>query len=172
MEETLQHDPRTKQMIKDLLYSFLYSRVQQQFKQRLDTLITRNTVILGATHKSFIYKGIVYSCDSERMPRRMNRLAIQLIPDMDDYLADLKQLNDHELPFVLGFINQVLNASNDLHDYLRILPQSVHQPIEQLIATCPCRAKHLTDEDVNAIQTKNQQSIALMKQRMVTNLLI
>ena len=172
MEEQLQHDPRTKSQIKDLLYAFLYTPVQQQFKQRLDTLITRNTVILGATHKSFIYKGTVYSCDSERMPRRMNRLSIQLIPDMDDYLADLKQLNDHELPFVLGFINQVLNASNDLHDYLRMLPQSVHQPIEQLIATCPCRAKHLTDEDVNAIQTKNQQSIALMKQRMVNNLLI
>lgn len=170
--EELQHDPRTKQQIKDLLYSFLYTPVQQQFKQRLDTLITRNTVILGVTHKSFIYKGTVYTCDNERMPRRMNRLAIQLIPDMDDYLADLKQLNDHELPYVLGFITQVLNASNDLHDYLRLLPQSVHSPIEKLIATYPCQAKHLTEDAIQGIQARNHQSIALMKNRMVTNLLI
>ena len=172
MEEQLQHAPRTKQQIKDLLYAFLYAPVQQQFKHRLDALITRNTVIQGATHKSFIYKGIVYACDSSPVPRRMNRLAIQLVPDMDEYLADLKQLNDHELPYVLGFINQVLNASNDLHDCLRLLPQSVHQPIEKLIATCPRRAKHLTEEAVQDIQSKNHQSIALIKQRMVANLLI
>ena len=172
MEEQLQHDPRTKSQIKDLLYAFLYTPVQKQFKQRLDTLIARNTMILGAGHKSFIYKGVIYTCDTTPVPRRMNRLAIQLVPDMNDYLHDLKQLNENELPFVLGFINQVLNASNDLHDYLRLLPQSVHQPIEKLIATCPCRDKRLTDEDVGNIQTKNHQAIALMKQRMAANLLI
>ena len=172
MEEQLQHDPRTKSQIKDLLYAFLYTPVQNQFQQRLDTLITRNAVIQGISHKSFIYKGVIYSCDTTPVPRRMNRLAIQLVPDMNDYLIDLKQLNEHELPYVLGFINQVLNSSNDLHDYLRLLPQSVHQPIEKLIATWPCRAKQLTDEDVQAIQTKNSQPILLMKQRMVSNMLI
>ena len=172
MEEQLQHDPRTKSQIKDLLYAFLYTPVQNHFKKRIDTLIVRNTTILGAGHKSFTYKGAFYECDTTHPPRKMNRLVPQLIPDMEDYLADLKQLNENELPFVLGFINQVLNASNDLHDYLRLLPQSVHQPIEKLIATYPCRAKQLTDEDVDNIQTKNHQSIALMKERMVANLLI
>ena len=172
MEEQLQHDPRTKSQIKDLLYAFLYTPVQNHFKSRIDTLIARNTMILGASHKSFTYKSAFYECDTARPPRKMNRLVPQLIPDMEDYLADLKQLNEHELPYVLGFINQVLNSSNDLHDYLRLLPQSVHQPIEKLIATYPCRAKQLTDEDVDNIQTKNHQSIALMKERMVANLLI
>lgn len=170
--ETLQHDPRTKQQIKDMLYAFLYEPVQRQFKHRLDALIIRNTAIAGVSHQSFTYKGHFYSNDPAAPPRKLTRLVPQLHADMDAYLADLKQLNDKEVPYVMGFINQVLNASNDLHDYLRLLPASVHQPIQQLIDSCPCRTKHLSDEQVREMQAKNQQSIDLVKQRMVTNLLI
>ena len=172
MSEVLQHDPRTKLQIKELLYAFLYEPVERQFKQRLHTLITRNTVIMGASHQSFSYKGNLYSNDPAPIPRKLNRLVPQLHADMDAYLADLKQLNDREVPYVMGFINQVLNASNDPHDYLRLLPSSVHQPIQALIDSCPCRTKKLTDEQVQEMQTRNQQSIDLVKQRMVTNLLI
>ena len=56
--ETLQHDPRTKQQIKDMLYAFLYEPVQRQFKTRLDTLINRNTLISGASHHSLPTKGV------------------------------------------------------------------------------------------------------------------
>lgn len=172
MSEVLQHDPRTKLQIKELLYAFLYEPVERQFEQRLHTLITRNAVITGASHQSFSYKGNLYSNDPAPIPRKLNRLVPQLYADMDAYLADLKQLNDREVPYVMGFINQVLNASNDLHDYLRLLPSSVHQPIQALIDSCPCRTKKLTDEQVQEMQTRNQQSIDLVKQRMVTNLLI
>lgn len=172
MSEVLQHDPRTKQQIKDLLYAFLYEPVQKQFKKRLITLVQRNTAITGVSHQSFTYRGNLYTIDTSPVPRKLTRLVPQLHPDMDAYLADLKQLNDKEVPYVMGFINQVLNASNDLHDYLRLLPASVHQPIQQLIDSCPCRTKHLSDEQVREMQAKNQQSIDLVKQRMVTNLLI
>lgn len=170
--EPLQHDPRTKQQIKDMLYAFLYEPVQKQFKARLDSLIQRNTVVLGASHTSFTYKGNFYSNDPKAPPRKLNRLVPQLAAEMDSYLHDLKQLNDQEVLYVLGFINQVLNASNDLHDYLRVLPSSLHQPIQHLIASCPCRTKRLTEEQVQEIQAKNQHYIHLVKQRMVTNLLI
>lgn len=170
--ETLQHDPRTKQQIKDMLYAFLYEPVQRQFKSRLNALITRNTAIAGASHQSFTYKGNLYSNDAASPPRRLTRLVPQLVPEMDAYLAELKQLNDKEVPYVVGFINQVLNASNDLHDYLRVLPQSLHPPIQKLIESCPCRTKKLSDEQVQELQSKNQRYIDLAKQRMVTNLLI
>ena len=172
MSEVLQHDPRMKSQIKDMLCNFLYEPVRKQFKHRLDTLISRNTAIIGASHQSFIYKGNLYNNDPSPVPRRLNRLVPQLVPEMDAYLADLKQLNDKEVPYVLGFINQVLNSSNDLHDYLRLLPSSVHQPIQKLIDSCPCRTKKLTDEQVQELQARNKQSIDLVKQRMVTNLLI
>lgn len=169
--ETLQHDPRTKQQIKDMLYAFLYEPVQRQFKNRLNNLIQRNTLISGSGHQSFTYKGNLYTCDVAPPPRKLNRLNPQLVPGMDAYLIDLKQLNDKEVPYVVGFINQVLNASNDLHDYLRVLPQSLHPPIQKLIESCPCRTKRLTDAQVQEMQAKNQHYIDLVKQRMVINLL-
>lgn len=170
--ETLQHDPRTKQQIKDLLYAYLYEPVQQRFRKRLDGIIAKNTVLTGANHNSFTYKGEFYSSDSAPAPRKMNRLSPTLYGEMDKYLGELKELNDRELPYVLGFITHVLNSSNDLHDYLRILPQAVHKPIQELIATCPCRSKKLTDADVDHIKNEHQKSIDLLKQRMVANLLI
>lgn len=172
MEDQLQHDPRTKKQIKDLLYTFLYEQVDKQYKQRLDAIIKRNTLISGGFHDSFIYKEEYYCCDPHPAPRKKNRLVPQLHSTMDAYLKEVKELNDHELPRVMGFITQVLNASNDLHDYLRVLPTSVHRPIEKLVASCPCRTKKLSDFDVDCIQKKNEASIDLMKSRMVLNLLI
>ena len=170
--EQLQHDPRTKQLIKDTLYEYLYRPVENQFKSRLEVLIVRNTLLGGYSHKSFNYKGVHYSCDSGSPLRKWNRLLPQLKPTMDEYLFELKQLNEKELPFVIGFINQVLNASNDLQDYLHIFPESIHQPLEKLIATCPCQAKQLSDEKIVELREKNQAPINMMKARMVTNLLI
>lgn len=170
--EKLIHDPRTKQQIKDTLFSYLYGQVQGQFKKRLDAIILSNAQALSSSYLSFVYKGQVYSCEGEKLPRRMNKLIPQLHASMDDYLKDLKDINDKEIPFVVGFINQVLNASNDLHDYLRVLPPSIHSPIQQLIDSCACRTKKLTDTEVQDLMIRNSNSIELMKRRMVTNLLI
>lgn len=172
MTEQLQHDPRTKQQVKDVLYSYLYAPIEKQFKRQLDQLIIKNAVLGGYSHKSFMYKNVLYNCDTDALPRKMNRLVIELQPAMNEYIKEVKLLNEKELPFVLGFINQVLNSSNDLHDYLRLLPQAVHQPMQNLIDTCPCRSKRLSDETVTMLRDKNQASINMMKARMVTNLLI
>ena len=172
MHEHLQHDPRTKQQIKDLLYTTLYEPVQQQFKKRIAAIVTKNCSLIGSSHESFVYKGEVYSNESSKPPMKMNRLTPVMRPMMDEYLKDLKELNDKELPYVLGFINQVLNASECLADYLRVLPEGLHQSLKKLIATCPCRETSLTEEKLNALQIKNYQPISMMKQRMVLNLIL
>lgn len=171
-EETLQHDPRTKQQIKDMLYNTLYAPVQEQFRKRLEALIYRNTMLMGSAHKSFVYKGVTYTCDFTPPPRRMTRLHPQLKDEIEEYIRDVKHLNDTELPYVLGFINQVLNSSNDLCDYLRILPEPLHDSIKKLISTCPCRAQKLTEDTVHSLQERNEEIINLIKERMVLNLLI
>lgn len=169
--EQLTHDPRTKQLIKDTLYKFLYGPVEDHFKSRLDVLIARNTLLGGYSHKSFNYKGVHYTTDDGLPPRRRNRLLPQLRPSMDEYLAELKTLNETELPFVIGFVNQVLNASNDFQDYLRVLPPSTHYPIQKLIGTCPCQNGQLTESKIAQMQTSNEKTINMMKQRLVSNLL-
>lgn len=170
--DKLEHDPRTKSLIKDALYDYLYLPVQRQFKARIETLITRNTVMGGYSHKHFVYKGVVYSAEATPPALKKNRLMPALRADMEEYLRDLHMLNNNELPYVIGFINQILNASNDLTDYLRALPESVHYPLEQLQATCPCRSTSLSDEKIEQLKVKNKDSIDLMKQRLARNLLI
>jgi hypothetical protein len=172
MDTHLYHDPRTKQQIKEVLYSFLYSPIQKQFKTRLDTLIIRNTLLGRYGHKSFTYKGEHYSCDTTPAPRKANRLVKELLVTMEEYLNDVRNINDTEMPYVIGYINQVLNASNDLPDYLRLLPAALHRPVEEVMSTCPCRTKRLTDDEVFSIQEKNKHCIDLIKQRMVINLII
>lgn len=172
MAEQLQHDPRTKQQIKDVLYELLYTPIQKQFKARLDQIIVKNAVLGGYSHQSFMYKNVLYNCDHNAPPRKMNRLVIQMQPAMNEYLRELKQLNEKEMPYVLGYITQVLNSSNESHDYLRLLPPAVHHSIQGLINTGPCRGKKLPDETVALLQEKNLGPVQLMKNRMVTNLLI
>jgi len=170
--EPLEHDLRTKQQIKDALYSFLYAPVTKQFRARLDTLITRNTMLAGGTHRHFVYKGIVYNGEATQPPLRKTRLVAALRTEMDQYLSDIEELNNDELSYVLGFINQILNSSNSLTDYLRLLPESLHAPIKKMQATCPYRSTSLTEDKVEILKTKNLASIDLIKQRLVINLLI
>ena len=172
MEERTHYDKRMKQYIKDKLYAYIYAPIETHLQKQLDSIIQKNSVLIGASHNSFMYKGNYYACDTTNPPSRMNTLIKQLHPAMDDYLKEQKKLNNTELPYVLGFINQVLNASDDLQDYLRVFPDSIHKPLEQIINSCPCRNKHLSEEDVITLQNKNKASIDLMKQRMFTNLLI
>lgn len=172
MDLKLEHDPRTKSQIKDALCDFIYDPVRRQFKSRIDTLVQRNSMLGGYSHHHFVYRGQVYNADTTAPPLRKNRLAPQLRQAMEEYLRDLEQLNSHELPYVLNFINQVLNSSSDLTDYMRVLPESVHHPLKQMIVSCPCRATHLDEDRAAQMRAKNQASIDLIKQRLVTNLLI
>ena len=172
MSETLQHDPRIKQQIKDLLYKSVYTPVMEKFSERLSEIITKNTTLILSGHRSFIYRKKFYTDTNEPKPLKLNRLSPALYPVMDDYLKDLNELNNVELPYVLGFINQVLNSSNNLYDYLRLLPESMHPPLKELIASCPCRGHDLPEEKVEEIIQKNKTSIELIKKRMLLNIIL
>lgn len=173
MSEQLLYDPRTKQQIKDILYRLLYDPVQRNFKTQLDGIITKNAVLGRMSHASFSYKGELYNCDtSSAPPRKANRLLPQMVPIMETYLAELRDLNEKEVPYVLGYINQVLNSTNTLTDYLRLLPDAVHDSLKSIITTCPCCTKKLPAEVVTKHLEKNQNPIAMMKQRMAINLII
>jgi hypothetical protein len=102
----------------------------------------------------------------------MNRLKPDLMSLMNEYLEDLVQINTVERPYVLGFINQTLNASSSLQDYLKIFPESMHKPLKHFIDTCGSRVGKLEPEMVASIKQRNQIPIELMKKRMVLNLLI
>ncbi|WP_225784506.1 hypothetical protein [Xenophilus sp. Marseille-Q4582] len=167
----LNHDPRTKQTIKEELYNFLYSPVQREFRARLDSLILKNTIACGYGHRSFVYKGNLYSSE-DTLSRTRNKLAPQFRQEMEDYLSELSALNTEEMSPVITYINQVLNASNDFGDYFKLLPEACHPILQKIVDSCPCRNSKLSQARVEKIQQNNQKPIALLKRRLVHNLLI
>jgi hypothetical protein len=170
--EPLRHDPLTKVQIKEALYEFLYTPVERSMTARLNALIVKNTLLGGYHHKSFHHKGVLYSCDDTPAPKRWNRLLPQLKPQVEEYLRDMEQMNRYELPFVLGYINQVLNSSKSFGDYLKLFPDSLHPPLQKLADSCPCHNQALSDEKIDLMTQSNLVPINMIKQRMVTNLLI
>jgi hypothetical protein len=171
--EQLQFDGRTKQIIKDSLLDFLYLPVERHFKHRLDTIIIRNTILGGHAEKTFHYKGQQYHCEETRLaPRAWNKLDSSLRADMDEYLRDVSEIEERERPFIEGYIIKVLNSSNAFGDYLRLLPDSAHQPLMSFMQACPCQTKQLNDARIEELLVKNKHTINMMKTRMVTNLLL
>ena len=161
-----------KHQIKTTIYELLYKPIDRVMQDKLVRIIIRNTILGKHTHKSFLYKNEVFNCDETPLPRMMNRLDPSLYGEMTEYLAEMDEINNQELPRVLGFINQVLNSTNEFHDYLKLLPEQVHEPLNHLISACPCRNSKLSDEAIEIIKAKNAKAIDLIKQRMVINLII
>lgn len=167
--DPLKHDNRTKKQIEEALYDFLYATPLKAFKSKLEALIEKNSLTMRSSHKAFNYRGKTYTSERSVFTRRTVLLAEQYHPEMNQYLAELEELKEKEVPSVLGYINQMLNSTNALRNYLKIMPESVHRPITSLIATCPCRTTSLTEEDAEKIKTKNVAAIQLIKQRLVNN---
>lgn len=172
MSVTLQHDPKTKQMLKDMLYNYLYTPVEIKLRKSLEAIVKRNTLLQKASHLSFTYKGEDYVVDDSRPPIKRIRLHPDLYKEMDEYLEEKNQIDNYELPYVLGFINQVLNSSNHFCDYLKVFPEVLHEPLNNLIDPCPSHSTGLTDEKAQTIIEKNQKTIQMIKERMVRNLLL
>lgn len=173
MTDRIEHDPRTKQQIKDRLYHFLYDPVQRKFDLRLKHLIVANAKALSSSQDGFMYRNHWYTLSPDQpQPRPSDRLVPALRPEMDAFLRDRHQLNSYEIPYVLNYINQVLNSSDDMQDYLRAFPEPLHRPLNEMIESCPCRSTKLPPETIEELQERNHIPIELIKQRLVTNLLL
>jgi len=170
----LKHDPRTKSQIRDVLYDYLYKPVRRKFRRELDEIVVANTRALASSYACFVYRnGLYKKSDFQGLPPRpANRLVKGLQDRMETYLHDLGQVNQHELPYVMGFINNVLNSSDDLKDYLQVFPSVLHPPLNQMIDKCPCKSTKLAPEAAEEMRDRNQHSIELIKQRLAYNLLL
>ena len=155
-----------KQITKDALHAFLFEPVNTSLKKQLEHVVYRNCVVCHYTHRSVTYKGVVYNFDTEAPPRRWNRLTAELRPTMDKIIQETEELANYEVPYVMGYITQVLNSSEYFADYLALLPECVHPAFRKILHTIP------TPSLEPAKKVFNQKAVDLIKQRMVMNLLL
>ena len=166
-------DPRTKQQIKFALIGAMYAPTERRFANKLRDIITDNCTQVGYVHQSFSYKGEFYNLELT-IPRYKNqRLVPELHAGMDAYLADIQHLEYTEKPYIIGFFNKVLNASNSVLDYLELLPDCMQRPLRQLHLTPECMLpRELTDEQVEDFRLAHSDWILMLKKRMVLDLVM
>lgn len=170
--ETQQQDPRLKSQVKDEFMLSLYSTPIIHFGNRIDEIATRNCVIGSFRHKSFAYKGIFYNREGTPAPLRRNRLQPALHATMDEWLADRHSIWNVEQPAINGYILLVLNTSNKPGDYLKMLPESVHESIAKCFSPHLLLETTIDDAKAAEIIKQYQHCFDLIKKRQVLNLLL
>jgi hypothetical protein len=177
MSKNMMHDykPRLKSMIKEAILDVLYAPVNKTFQKDIDALIDKNGTLQAGSPSSFRYRDVTYTHSTATPPRHpypYNRLADVLKHDMDKILGDRKDLEDHEKPYVENYINKILNSSDNLLDYIALLPDYLRPPVQKLIDTCPCRNCSLSTDKIKEIHDSNAKSFGLIKLRMAKNLIL
>lgn len=169
----LAYDPRTKKRIKDAIYEHLYGPALEKFQKRLEELINKNTSLYKNTQPCFKYKGEVYTREPGKMvPRPTNWLDQSLYGEMEAYLSEVREMEEDELPYVMGYLNKVLNASDSFQDYYKLFPEAIHPVLRKLEESCPCRNDLLDIKTIEKIRNSNVIAIRRIKRRMTLNLLI
>ena len=168
--DVLQHDPRTKQKLRDYLYEFLYSPMKEYFYKRLSEIVVANARIIKNNHMHFMYKGQLYNLGTSPLPIRKNRLDASLHSQMKDYLEEVNDFEQEELPLTLGYITTVLNSTDHFCDYYELFPKVLHEPLKEYADTCPCKTCMLPKEQIESLKAKNQHIIDMIKMRRVMNL--
>lgn len=167
--EPLEHHSKTKKQIRDALAFHLYNTVEIHFKDRLDQIIHKNSIELKSPHLCFTYKGKTYTYKGQKTSLRALDLSPKLYREMDEYLEDMKNLQEGEVNVVNAFIETLLNLTDSLQDYLSIFPKDLHPPLQTLINSCPCRTKSLTEEDIQRVAEKCSSFVELINQRLFIN---
>lgn len=160
----------TKQRIQNNIFDLLNNSWLIRLKKQLDTIIIKNAIKCGYTHKSFYYKNKVYQCDDTFFPRNTNRLSKELEPAFYEYLEELKKLDDEHI-IINAYIIQVLNISNDRDDYMYLLPEALHNSICKEIPAYPDKSTSLLSPATRPLLKKNLIPIQLIKARLVMNLI-
>lgn len=160
-----------KSRIKYAIDDHLYTHLRKHQAMELRKIVVANARALSSSQTGFMYRGEWYSLDPrETPPRRKDRLLPELHPQMDEYLQELREYSDNVKPYVFGFINQVLNASNSVVDYRALLPDVLHPTLDSLHLYES--AARLTPETITEIQSRNQEPIQMIKTRLALNLLM
>lgn len=171
MGASIAHDPKAKGLIRQSIINYLYRPVDTKLQEKLHKIILDNTRLGSFSHQSFLYKGELYQWDSRTPPRNSNRLMPDMIPVMNAYLDEKNELDQWERPMATGYITAALNASNIIGDYLLLLPDALHHPLQGMFDPSENWSPEMTQAQAQEFISKHRASYNAVKQRLVWNLI-
>lgn len=164
--------PRAKAEMLKAITIFLYKPYDEYCNRIIDWIIEENVKISKTTFLGFRFRGESYfhSSTSER-PRFLSPLALELYPQMEEYLKDTETVRLYEHPLVINSITAMLNESQHPNDFLKILPECIHPALSHFYQT-PYTGydEEITAERAIEIRQKYSKAIDAIFIRLTTNL--
>lgn len=161
-----------KGVILHLLTKVIYEPLEAASQKELEAIATEHSNAKNQTVCYFDYKGERYQLTIVKGQRcLMSTLLPALQPRMNAWLKNKKDVLDTEKVYILGLFRKVLNSSESIRDYKRLLPECTHSVLDQ------CRAEFfdlppaLSDEFVKQFWIDNESAIVQLKTRMMYNIL-
>ena len=166
------YDPTLKTEIRNLLYRKLFEPIERLRREQLTQLVMRNAMICSATHKSFIYKGVVYNEEMSPPQRPVTRLTPGLRPEMEAWLREQQQLEREEIPRVLGSLMRLLNSTDNLSDLVFVLPETLREPLKEIQLRCPCTHSARDANGQAQLRAQLTEDMNQLRERLMKNTLL
>ncbi len=162
-----------KLAIKNHLILASYKATEKRMYERLHEIITANTLAARYIHKSFNYRGNLYSKEAQQLRFNAQRLIPELHPEMDKWLKDVLDIDHFEKPFIVGLFTHMLNITSSVEDYLLLMPECLAPAIRNSHVTEEFLfPRQLSDEAIEAFKIQHEPWIFKLKSRMVLELIL
>lgn len=152
------------------LEAFIYEPVTIRMQEVLYNLMKRNSALTLCYVDAFWYRGELwkgrYYCHE-----RAEKLHPELHQAMDEYVNERNHIRDVEQPLIMGFLRLILNHSKDTVEMLKLIPESLQKPLDELLRGLPDGRPRLSTDEVAAIIKAPENCVEALKLRMMRNLL-
>jgi len=156
-----------KEIMTQRVIDVLFEEAIQSLQDDLESIIQDNTALVGSTHASFIYKGKYYNQELD-VATSFHDLHESLYVRMDDYLAEMKQIFDYEVPIIRGTLKSLFIASDRISDYKQVLPEQVHKAFDDFFDTGSPR-RFMMPTEIIRMKQRITPFLTVMKARMLNN---
>lgn len=169
----MNRDPLFHKKLLDALMNALFTKPKIMMSGQLMTLVTKNSALFNSTHRGFIYKTTYYG-EPLRPPVRMAQISplhASLVPEFQEWQNKRALLCANEDTYVRGYFQAVLLRARTESDFMRLLPDSLHNLLRHFREHFLPESEAMTDEQVIEFGQKNQQYLNMVKQQLALNLL-
>lgn len=162
-------DPTKKYNVRLMLEEFIYKPAEAQLEKKLNALMNSHSIDDPHRSMAFMFKGQVYAPKDYRSPGKITLLSRRLYPNMEEWLKESNKLQEEKTK-ASNYLTCILNEAKNLADLQALLPECLHSGLSRIGSTSD--PSLLTPEHIEAVNHQHTDSIQMIKERLVLNLLI
>lgn len=161
------YSPLDKSNIRTLLIGNIFEGSDKELEKSLESLIQRHSNLCTENVTSFMYKGnVFYTKDWVPSGGRIRLLDRSLYEVGDKYIKEANELKSQKQT-VSGFLSVLLTKSNTPAQLWAYCPPCIRGAIEH-----PSMPVDIPEEEINSFWEANKETIDIIKENLVLNLLL